>query len=177
MVSDDTSRHLLDLPIRPDRKKLKSSVSDVKVLIGHEQEEYHYPSSVLANYSKCIDAMLAAPMKEGETRIIRFPTIEPYDWDKMIQFVSVPSESKYMCIGDVEYLAPLYNQYSFEGGFGLCNNIVERYFEKMIEELNDIEERESNLHQSIEVILMADRVDLVDGREKGIEYFEKILND
>ena len=85
----------------PESKKLRSSEPDLKVIIGSDEAEkaaegadadgkasanddgaekkqpavvtkwYHSPS--LASKSKYVDALLAAPMKESESRTITFP--------------------------------------------------------------------------------------------------------
>jgi len=87
---------------------------------------YHSPS--LAAKSKYIDALLAAPMKESESRTITFPDISPETWELMIKFVDDPVASRSMKAEDVPKVAKYYDKYEFTGGTSLCDIILTEYF-------------------------------------------------
>jgi hypothetical protein len=114
--------------------------------------------------------------REKKEKIVILRDIEPSLWEEIIDFVGVPRNARCMDIDHVMDVAPAYDKYHFAGGFQLCDQVVEDYFQSKLQELKMNNERVHNLHQSIEVILFVDEIDLVYGREKGIEYFEIILN-
>jgi hypothetical protein len=148
----------------------------VTILVGESEKSYRYPLSILQTWSKYFDTMFATSMREKKEKKVILRDIEPFLWEEMIDFVGVPRNARCMDIDHVMYLAPAYDKYHFAGGFHLCDQVVEDYFQRMLQELKMNNERVHNLHQSIEVILLADEIDLVYGRDKGIEYFGIILN-
>ena len=135
-----------------DPKKIRCSEPDLKVIIGSEAEKaggeggekddakhkgvvtkwYHTPS--LAAKSKYVDALLAAPMKESESRIITFPDISPDTWDLMMKFVDDPLAIRSMKPEDVVQVAKFYDKYEFSGGTSLCDIILTGYFKSVKED-------------------------------------------
>mmetsp|Transcript_14939 Transcript_14939/g.35647 ORF Transcript_14939/g.35647 Transcript_14939/m.35647 type:complete len:377 (+) Transcript_14939:127-1257(+) len=138
----------------PESKKIRSSEPDLKVIIGSDEAEkeeagadgeddaeqkprvvtkwYHSPS--LAAKSKYVDALLAAPMKESESRTITFPDISPDTWDLMMKFVDDPLAIRSMKPEDVVQVAKLYDKYEFSGGRSLCDTILVEYFKSVFKE-------------------------------------------
>jgi hypothetical protein len=126
----------------PDPKKIRSSEPDLKVVIGSEAGEagtadgaehegevtklYNSPS--LAAKSKYIDALLAAPMKESNSRTITFPDIPPATWELMMKLIDDPVASRTMMAEDVAKVAKYYDKYEFIGGTKLCDHVLEEYF-------------------------------------------------
>ena len=120
----------------PESKKIRSSEPDLKVIIGSDEAEKEeagadgeddaeqkprvvtkwYISQTLATKSMYIDALLAAPMKESESRTITFPDISPDTWDLMIRFVDDPVAARRMKPEDVVRVAKFYDKYEFSGG-------------------------------------------------------------
>ena len=143
----------------PESKKLRSSEPDLKVIIGSEEAEkaapgadadgkasangdgaekkqpfvvtkwYHSPS--LAAKSKYVDALLAAPMKESESRTITFPDISPETWELMMKFIDDPVASRSMKSKDVVKVAKFYDKYEFTGGSSLCDIVLRDYFKSV----------------------------------------------
>ena len=136
----------------PDPKRIRSSEPDLKVVIGSDDnagagdgkgqngdsddaEEQPasmvtkwYYSQALATKSKYIDALLAAPMKESESRTITFPDITPATWELMIKLIDDPIASRTMKAEDVVKVATYYDKYEFTGGTKLCDHVLEEYF-------------------------------------------------
>lgn len=127
----------------PEAKKLRSSEPDLKVIIGsasaHDGKSDEadkqkavvtkwYHSQTLATKSKYVDALLAVPMKESESRIITFPDISPEEWDLMMQFVDNPVAARIMTAQDVTKVARMYDKYEFADGLSLCNLVLKEYF-------------------------------------------------
>jgi len=70
-------------------KRLRSADPDVKVIVG-EKTFLHY-STLLCNCSDYFDAMLSSEMKEGQTKIIKFPDKDPTEWEQVYQFIGSPA--------------------------------------------------------------------------------------
>lgn len=137
----------------PDTKRIRSSEPDLKVIIGSDETEKAaagadakddgaekkqpaivtkwYHSQTLAAKSKYIDALLAAPMKESESRTITFPDISPETWDMMMKFVDDPLASRSMSAQDVAKVAKFYDKYEFTSGTSLCDAILAEYFQSI----------------------------------------------
>ena len=94
-----------------------------------------YHSQTLATKSKYIDALLAAPMKESESRTITFPDISPETWDLMMKFVDDPLASRSMTAQDVAKVAKFYDKYEFTSGTSLCDAILAEYFKSIHKDL------------------------------------------
>ena len=136
----------------PEPKRIRSSEPDLKVVIGSEDNEgvgdgerkmgggddgeeqptnmvtKWYHSQALATKSKYIDALLAAPMKESESRTITFPDITPATWELMMKFIDNPLASRTMKAKDVVKVATYYDKYEFTGWTELCDHVLEEYF-------------------------------------------------
>lgn len=94
-----------------------------------------YHSQTLATKSKYIDALLAAPMKESESRTITFPDISPETWELMMKFVDDPLVSRSMTAQDVAKVAKFYDKYEFTAGTNLCDAILAEHFKSIHEDL------------------------------------------
>jgi len=137
----------------PEPKRIRSSEPDLKVVIGSEDDNSGagdgerkiggndgaekqpasmvtkwYHSQALATKSKYIDTLLAAPMKESESRTITFPDITPATWELMMKFIDNPLASRTMKAKDVVKVATYYDKYEFTGWTELCDHVLEEYF-------------------------------------------------
>ena len=156
---------------------LKSFSPNVVIKVGREGKEYAYHGAIIASLSNVIDTALASSMKENRTREFVIKNIEPLDWEDMIEFVTIPTKNRDMTVLEAITLAPHYNMYLFKTGIDLCNHVVEDYFETMLRKLQEEKENVETIDESIAVLLSADQSNLTSGTKKGLEYFERILND
>ena len=179
----------------PESKKLRSSEPDLKVIIGSDEAEeaaegadadgkasaggeddgaekkqpfvvtkwYHSPS--LAAKSKYVDALLAAPMKESESRTITFPDISPETWELMMKFIDDPVASRSMTAQDVAKVAKFYDKYEFTSGTSLCDAILEEYFQSIH---GILRERQNPVVPDVDFIV--DSVVLAHGANLGKSY-------
>ena len=183
----------------PESKKLRSSEPDLKVIIGNDEAEEAaggadadgkasanddgaekkqpavvtkwYHSQTLATKSKYIDALLAAPMKESESRTITFPDILPETWDLMMKFVDDPLAIRSMTAQDVAKVAKFYDKYEFTTGTKLCDLILEEYFESI---LKDLCQRRTQVAPDVDFIVdsvvLAHKTNLGKAYEKGMKF-------
>jgi hypothetical protein len=105
-------------------KKLKCAAPDLQVEVGEEKKVFEYHSLFLAYQSPYIDTMLAAPMKESETKRISFPEITPETWEKMMEYLE--DGGRDMTFEDAEKVAPFYDKYQFEQGRSIVDKILEK---------------------------------------------------
>jgi hypothetical protein len=105
----------------------------VTILVGESEKSYRYPLSILQTWSKYFDTMFATSMREKKEKKVILRDIEPFLWEEMIDFVGVPRNACCMDIDHVMYLAPAYDKYHFAGGFHLCDQVVEDYFQRMLQ--------------------------------------------
>ena len=183
----------------PDPKKIRSSEPDLKVIIGSEEAEkeeagadgkdnteqktgvvtkwYHSPS--LAAKSKYVDALLAAPMKESESRTITFPDISPDTWDLMMKFVDDPLAIRSMKPKDVVQVAKFYDKYEFSGGRSLCDTILAEYFKSVFKEAFVSGTNKSWVVPDIDFIVasvvLAHEANLRDAFDDGMSFIWKML--
>ena len=176
----------------PDTKKIRSSEPDLKVIIGSEEAEkeeagadgkddtdkkpevvtewYHSPS--LAAKSKYVDALLAAPMKESESRTITFPDISPDTWDLMIRFVDDPVAARRMKPEDVVRVAKFYDKYEFSGGRSLCDTILVEYFKSVFKEtfFTRTNKVVPDVDFIVASVVLAHEANLNDAFDKGMDF-------
>ena len=114
---------------QPVAKKLCSIEEDLKVIVGcgNKEEIRWYHAASLAAKSKVIDAMLATPMKEKDTRVIAFTDISPKEWDKIMKFIESPLAARRMTVRDAMEVARLYDHYEFSDGIALCDAVLEDF--------------------------------------------------
>jgi len=65
-----------------DQLELKCQERDLTILIGSEEQPYHYYSQFMAFGCELIDVMLSHDMKEKKDKVIRFPDISVDSWEK-----------------------------------------------------------------------------------------------
>ena len=181
----------------PDTKKIRSSEPDLKVIIGSEEAEkeeagadgeddieqqagvvtkwYHSPS--LAAKSKYVDALLAAPMKESESRTITFPDISPDTWDLMMKFVDDPLAIRSMKPEDVVQVAKFYDKYEFSGGRSLCDTILAEYFKSVFKEtfVTKTNKVVPDVDFIVASVVLAHEANLNDAFFQGMDFIWKML--
>lgn len=115
----------------PEAKRLRSCEPDLLVLVGSgdETKEYRYHSPIMASHSTYIDAMLATPMKESQSLMLKFPDISPELWECVVKYLD-PVHARSLSIEMAMKLAPVYNQYSFDRGLKLCNQVLSDFFQR-----------------------------------------------
>ena len=188
----------------PDTKKIRSSEPDLKVIIGSEEAEKEeagadgkddteqkagvvtrwYHSQTLAAKSKYIDALLAAPMMESESRTITFPDISPDIWDLMMKFVDDPLAARSMKPEDVVQVTKFYDKYEFGGGASLCNAILVEYFQSVYIHAfpNPFKLTASRPPVALDVdfivasVVLAREANLGKAFDEGINFIWKLLN-
>ena len=165
--------------MKPERKRLRSSEPDLKITVGggstgaggstsSEAVESWYHSSVMATHSNYIDTMLATPMQESKTYELSFPDLAPATWDSMMKFLEGPVEGRLMKAEDVMQVAHAYDQYDFPKGLELCGHILTEYFKNMKTTPDDLD-------FLIDIILLADTVNLEEAKNSGIEWLAETL--
>ena len=155
----------------PERKKLRSSDPDLKISVGANDEavDYWYHSSIMANHSNYIDAMLATPMKESTAYEIGFPDISPNTWDCMLKYLEAPAEARLMTIQDAMEAAPWYDKYDFRKGCQLCDQVLKEYF-------RDKNKILSNLNCFVDAVLLADAANLNEAKKVGVAWLHQTFN-
>ena len=109
-------------------KKLRSSPTDVVVVVGTEEnaKQYDCYGVVLAAASEVIDTMLASGMEESETRIVKLPDIEPEQFElfySMLYGTSSQGTSK-LSTENVAKVVPLFNYFNMEKWLVKCDPLM-----------------------------------------------------
>ena len=174
----------------PEPKRIRSSEPDLKVVIGSEDDNSGagdgegktgdggdaekqqanmvtkwYHSQTLATKSKYIDALLAAPMKESESRTITFPNITPATWELMMKFIDNPLASRTMKAKDVIMVAKYYDKYEFAEGTKLCDHVLEEYFKAVTADHGIVA---SDVDFFVDAVVVANDANLKQSFEAGI---------
>ena len=185
----------------PESKKLRSSEPDLKVIIGSDEAEKAaagaddekdddeaekqqpsvvtkwYHSQTLAAKSKYVDALLAAPMKESESKTITFPDISPETWDLMMKFIDNPIACRGMKAHDVVKVAKFYDKYEFTDGTVLCDVILEEYFKSIHDNMY---ERKKNVAPDVDFIVdsvaLAHDANLKKAYKEGMHFIWRVLS-
>lgn len=154
-------------------KKLKLSEPDLTVLVGHDETLFQYHSVIMASQSNYIDAMLASPLKESNTMIIRFPDIEKKEWLDMMACLDLCFDPLIMLrVEDILRIAPHYHKYDFPGGLARCDRTLEAIATKL--DL-DCSEREETIHLLIDIFVLSDKLDLRASYHKCTEIFQEVF--
>jgi len=114
-------------------KSLKSAEPDLEVVVGRgdSMRTYHHHSVLLASYSDYIDAMLATPMREKETRRITFPDVAPADWEKVLLMHQLDGRRdlrSFLNRDEAPVLLPLLDKYQFNHVLGACDALLADLF-------------------------------------------------
>jgi hypothetical protein len=125
-------------------KKLKCADPDLQVEVGPEKKVFEYHSLFLAYQSPYIDSMLAAPMRESESKRISFPEISPDVWEKMMKYLQDGRDD--MTFEDAEQLIPLYDKYQFEQGL----SIVDKFLAKEVCDQNTLNRMQQEAEKYIQ---------------------------
>ena len=179
----------------PEPKRIRSSEPDLKVVIGSEDNAgagdgkgptgdgddakkqlasvvtKWYHSQALATKSKYIDALLAASMKESESRTITFPDITPATWELMMKFIDNLVASRTMKAKDVIMVAKYYDKYEFSEGTKLCDHVLEEYFKGV--SLRQIPA--PNVDLIVDSVVVANRANLANAFEAGMALTWQLL--
>ena len=84
-----------------------------------------YHALMMATLSSYIDRILSSSMKEGHTKQITFPEIEPSKWEVMMRYLepgkreTVPPD-----VDEAKELAKWYDKYDFQSGLSMCDLVV-----------------------------------------------------
>lgn len=161
----------------PIAKRLKSSPTDLIILVGEEEYEYHCHSIYMAIQSDFIDAALASPMQESQTNIIRIPDISPKIWGLMMKIVDSPHTLLHLTkttMGDILVAAEKFDKYQFVNGFASCAARVSAGFHKLAQVFNtDRAKAELKVTSMIKHALQCDKIGL-DGAMPSILAFLKL---
>mmetsp|Transcript_21872 Transcript_21872/g.62733 ORF Transcript_21872/g.62733 Transcript_21872/m.62733 type:complete len:372 (+) Transcript_21872:140-1255(+) len=175
-----------------ESKRIRSSEPDLKVIIGSASDvggercgekndaEHNgvvtkwYHSQTLATKSKYIDALLAAPMKESESRTITFPDIAPETWELMVKFIDDPIACRSMKAEDVVKVAKFYDKYDFGGGRNLCDLILFDYFKSVRKDESVMVVPDVDF--IVASVVLADEANLGKAFEEGMKFIWEIMN-
>ena len=116
MASDEPS---------PATKKISFAELDLEVTVGSGETRtvYMYHALVMAIWSNYIDRMLSSTMKEGQTKKITFPEIEPHEWEAMMMYLeSGKRETPH--VDEAKRLAKWYDKYEFQNGLAMCDGVI-----------------------------------------------------
>jgi hypothetical protein len=152
----------------PATKKIRSIPTDLQILVGSsengKQEVFFHHSAILATHSDYVDAMLATPMVESETREISFSDIEPDVWMKMLAFLEDPLVVRGMKFEDAMLVLPYYDKYQFRKGKELCDALLAQGFESKCD-TNSL----AGLDTLVDTLLLAGQMNLINLKRKCIE--------
>lgn len=165
----------------PVAKRLKCSSTDLIIRIGGEPEPYDYPchAILMANHSDFIDATLASPMLESQTRIINLPDISPRIWGLMMKILDTPPTMTPIAknMDDLILAAEKFDQYQFVNGFAVCGTHVSlafQAFSKMFQsEPLRIGQRMNKL---IDYALQCDKIQLKESKKAIVTFFRRAVN-
>ena len=109
----------------PQPKRLKGTDHDVTVIVG--DQTFHHYSSVLRLASEYFDIMLTQSMREGNEKIVRFPTLDPAEWSLVYQFLD-PSTSRFakITIQNVVMLIPWFHLFQMDNLLAECDKVFAR---------------------------------------------------
>mmetsp|Transcript_23965 Transcript_23965/g.53080 ORF Transcript_23965/g.53080 Transcript_23965/m.53080 type:complete len:373 (+) Transcript_23965:166-1284(+) len=177
MSSDGRNEQKHAAPNEPTPKKLRSSEPDLKVVLGSsggdggggEVVTRWYHSQTLAAKSRYVDAMLASPMRERETRTISFPDIQATSWDLMMNFLDDPIASRGMDVGDVMKVAKHYDKYEFCDGRRLCDAVLVDYFKRARQEEKS-DNPSARVDDIVEAVALAHATNLEKAFKEGMHY-------
>ena len=113
MASDEPS---------PATKKIRFSEPDLEVAVGsgETRKVYMYHAVVMAIWSNYIDRMLSSDMKEGQTKKITFPDIEPSEWEAIMMYLG-PGKRETPHVDEAKRLAKWFDKYEFQTGLEMCD--------------------------------------------------------
>jgi hypothetical protein len=117
-------------------KKISYSEPNLEVTVGSgdTQKVYMYHAFVMATLSSYIDRMLSSPMKEGHTKQITFPEIEPSKWEAMMRYLE-PGKRETPDVDEAKELAKWYDKYDFQSGLSMCDLVVRDFLTSENEEI------------------------------------------
>jgi len=169
-----------------NRKRLRSTASDLKVIVGlenQEQEVYWHFSQTLASQSGYVDALLSTPLptaddanpSQKDYREVVFSDITPDQWQKMMQFLTNPLALSSMSIEDALELTFLYDQYDFETGIKICDTNLSQ---KGITDLTIVssEEEYDKVEACIQAIVLSEKVNLKKTSHRGRKWLSSIFS-
>ena len=110
-------------------KRLRGVDPDLTVIVG-DKEFRHYSHS-LRQASECFDTMLHAPMKEGETMVVEFPTQDPSEWPAVHQFLD-PASARAAKITNrnVQMLLPWFHLLNLPHLLAECDEVIRQMLSK-----------------------------------------------
>jgi len=181
MSSDGRNEQKHAAPNEPTPKKLRSSEPDLKVVLGSSGGDggggevdlvtRWYHSQTLAAKSRYVDAMLASPMRERETRTISFPDIQATSWDLMMNFLDDPIAIRTMEARDVMKVAKHYDKYEFCDGRRLCDMVLVDYFKRaLLDEESDSLIGQIDVDALVESVALAHEANLEKSFKEGMKY-------
>mmetsp|Transcript_30328 Transcript_30328/g.65618 ORF Transcript_30328/g.65618 Transcript_30328/m.65618 type:complete len:379 (+) Transcript_30328:151-1287(+) len=181
MSSDGRNEQKHAAPNEPTPKKLRSSEPDLKVVLGSSGGDggggevdlvtRWYHSQTLAAKSRYVDAMLASPMRERETRTISFPDIQATSWDLMMKFLDDPIAIRTMEARDVMKVAKHYDKYEFCDGRRLCDMVLVDYFKRaLLDEESDSLIGQIDVDALVESVALAHEANLEKSFKEGMKY-------
>ncbi|CAJ1965187.1 unnamed protein product [Cylindrotheca closterium] len=171
--SNDENEHT------PVAKKLKCSSTDLIIRLGQEKYEFHCHAVLMANHSDFIDATLASPMRESQTRIIDLPDISPRIWGLMMEILDSPPTMTPIAknMDDLILAAEKFDQYQFVNGFAVCGTHVAlafQAFSKMfVAEPLRVGQR---MTRFIEYALKCDKIQLKLSNTAITSFFRRAIN-
>jgi len=149
---------------------------------------YWYHSIIMATHSKYIDTMISGPGIECSRTPyeLNFPEIEPDVWDAMMKFVSDLSAARGMTVADAMMVAEWYDKYDFEEGLRLCDKVLADFFLEETEKAKKLKKYTRTLFRAlpstntgkfVEALVLADKLNLTQARNVGVEYLENDVID
>jgi hypothetical protein len=171
-----TTRRVEPAASEPPAKKIRSSPTDLKIVVGSaedgKQEVFYHHSVILATHSDYVDAMLASPMAESETRELCFIDIEPGVWTQMLAFLEDPVMARRMDFEDAMLVLPFYDKYQFRKGKELCSELLLEDFKSICDT-----DSSAGLDTLVHLLLLADQTNLATLRQQCIKQLcHKLVN-
>ena len=160
MASDEPS---------PATKKISFAELDLEVTVGSGETRtvYMYHALVMAIWSNYIDRMLSSTMKEGQTKKITFPEIEPHEWEAMMMYLeSGKRETPH--VDEAKRLAKWYDKYEFQNGLAMCDGVIHDFITS---------EGDGNLDAKSDAYSLACNHNLVRSQQGGTTFFAEVLRD
>ena len=162
----------------PVAKKLKSSPTDLVLLIGEEKYEYHCHAVFMAAQSDFIDAALASPMRESQTNVIELLDITPKIWGLMMKIIDSPIALNKLetTMGDILLAAEKFDKYQFANGVACCAAKVSSGFQGLAGALNSDRLRvDQKIKSAIKHALRCAEIGLDDAMPSVYAFFKLAL--
>lgn len=110
-------------------------------------------------------------MKEGQSKCLTFPDISVKDWERMMNYVTLPVWSRALTFRHALRLVVLYDKYDFHTGVELCDDKLEDIF-------FGSDDKEISIDQKVNTVILGESiVGLEETRDSAVRWVNHLIGD